>query len=135
MVRIVIIALCLVSISLQAQNKEMELLIKNLDVNYFLEIEKEYERMWVQPQNEAQFVKEFETMAPQYLQDIQKYFSQRYSEKELKEIAEFYNSELGKKILRNNQEFIDVAKKAYSEWIDDYMKVSSKLTHGDYQRQ
>lgn len=135
MVRIVIIALCLVSISLQAQNKEMELLIKNLDVNYFLEIEKEYERMWVQPQNEAQFVKEFETMAPEYLNDIKKYFKKRYREEELKEIAEFYNSELGKRVLNNNQEFIDVAKKAYKEWIDDYMEVRSKLMHGDYQRQ
>ncbi|GGB83394.1 hypothetical protein GCM10007424_24290 [Flavobacterium suaedae] len=135
MVRIVIIILCLVSVSLQAQNKEVELLIKNLDVNYFLELEKEYEKMWVQPQHEEQFIKEFDAMTPEYLNDIKKYFKERYTEEELKEITQFYDSELGKKVLNNNQGFIDVAKKAYSEWIDDYMEVRSKLMHGDYQRQ
>ena len=135
MVRIVIIILCLVSVSLQAQNKEGELLIKNLDVNYFLELEKEYEKMWIQPQHEERFIKEFDEMTPEYLNDITKYFKERYTEEELKKITQFYDSELGKRVLNNNQGFIDVAKKAYSEWIDDYMEVRSKLMHGDYQRE
>ena len=135
MVRIVIIILCFISVSLQAQNKDVELLINNLDVNYFLELEKEHQKMWVQPQHEEQFIKEFDAMTPEYLKDIKKHLAQRYSEKEIKEIAEFYDSELGKKVLNNNHEFIDVAKKVYGEWVDDYTEVRSKLIHGDYQRE
>ena len=127
----ILLLLLLLSITvLNAQEQEIKAdiqkLIKALGVPERIDAMREYERMWIIPEKEAEHMAKFEATIPVFLQNVEAYYLKKYTYEEIKEALKFYESPLGKKITANAAALNTAYSTAGDMWSDMFYEVIFK---------
>lgn len=110
--------------------EDVQKLMKVMGVPERIDAMREYERMWTKPEKEAEYMPMFESTIPDFLQNVETYYINKYTHDEVKELLQFYNSPLGKKVTANAaalNEAYSKAKDVYGDLFDEvYFKYRKK---------
>lgn len=107
-----ILIVSLIGLTSNAQNKsfkkDVKRLIEVLGVEQQIAKVREYKAMWTAPDREKEYLENFDKTIPGYLKNIEEYYLSNYSHKEVITLLEFYKSPLGKKMVQNHEELMNV---------------------------
>lgn len=132
---LLVIFLCVSAAKVKGQNtadKSIQKLIDCIGVYDYLQLTKSYEAMWVEPQHEAAFLKDFDSIVPNYINATSKYLLERYTSEEIKKLIEFYESPLGKKMVSNNKKQAKTFLDASNEWAEKILEIKGDQMMGKY---
>lgn len=97
-----------------------------ININHHIETVKETTLMWIKPEQESEYLKYFEPTVKEFEGDIVEYYQSQYSSEEIKQILDFYNTGIGKKIADNVKDLSIAALKADEQWEDAMLELVYK---------
>ncbi len=110
-------------------------LISIMDVQQHLDALKAAKLMHIEPRFEADYVKAFDKMANTYLDDLKQYFRDVYTDAQLQEILQFFETPVGKKVAGNSRNLISVSIMSEDCFTDAMVKLHKNIYSGKFQRE
>lgn len=86
--------------------KDVKELIKLMGVPEQVEYTREDEILSVSPEKEEIFTKQLDSLLLVYNEKVELHFLEKYTHDEVKEIIQFYKTPLGKKLVKENKDYI-----------------------------
>jgi hypothetical protein len=65
---------------------------------------------------QAEFSKEFDALLPAYFTSLEKFYMEKYSHDEVKQMIKFYETPVGKKITANSGALMETTMQAAQDW-------------------
>ena len=106
-----------------AFKKDVLKLMDLMGVPEQVDYKREYTIIWSRPDEEKEAVAEFETTVPEFLKNSELHFLTKYTHEEVKEIIRFYETPVGKKLVDNNKNYIDVYQAADDVYSDAFTEI------------
>jgi hypothetical protein len=105
-----------------------------LGSNDHLEVVKNYNAMWLEPQYEKDFKMKFDLMVKDYLITVREHYDYNYSDAEKLTLEAFFDSPLGKKVINAAGAFARLSHSAKNIWFENFESLHHNLSFGKYQR-
>lgn len=125
---LLLFALAPIAVSAQdaAFKEDVQKLMKAIGVPERIAATREYEAMWVTPDEEKAHMEKVDATIPGFLENTENYFLKNYTHAEIKELLAFYNSPLGKKVTANMAVQIASYSEAKDVWENTFVEVYFK---------
>lgn len=127
---IVVLLFAIIPMAATAQDaafkQDVQKLMKTIGVPDRIDATREYQAMWVPPDQEKAHMEKVDATIPEFLQNTEDYFLKTYTHEEVKELLAFYESPLGKKVTANVAKQIAAYNEADDVWGDTFYEVFFK---------